>query len=49
MKSGWKTSEFWVMLGTVGASLFGMDVNLMTTAVSSAYVVGRSAVKMWDK
>ena len=50
MKSGWKTSEFWVtiaMLGTVVANSVGVpiEVGVAEAFVGAAYALGRSIYK----
>ena len=50
MKPGWKTTEFWVTLGTTLWALFGHALPptaqaLVATVVPAAYSIGRAIAK----
>ncbi len=53
MKTGWKTSEFWVMIFTIFANLFGEYAGiepgsfeqLASNLGSAAYIISRGVAK----
>jgi hypothetical protein len=47
IKQGWKTSEFWVVIGTIAAQLFGLPVDPMVNLVAGLYAAARSGLKIW--
>lgn len=49
MKSGFKTSEFWLTLGTVVAKLFIPDLPDEAIWSTAAYAISRGAAKVAKK
>ena len=47
IKSGWKTSEFWVMIVTAFAPLVGLPVEPMAVLAAALYTVARTAMKIF--
>jgi len=47
-KPGWQTSEFWMMLFSVAAPVFGLPVEPMVAVGSGLYAAARSAYKIWS-
>lgn len=45
MKPGWKTTEFWVMLGGIVAKVFVPSIPDDLIALAGTYIVGRAAQK----
>ena len=46
-KDGWKTSEFWMMLFSIAAPIFGLPIEPLTAIGAGLYAAGRSAYKIW--
>ena len=46
-KDGWKTSEFWMMIFSVAAPIFGLPVNELSAVGAGLYAAGRSAYKIY--
>lgn len=46
-KPGWQTSEFWIMMSSVAAPIFGLPVEPLTAVAGALYAAARSAYKIW--
>jgi len=46
-KPGYQTSEFWLMLFSVAAPLFGLPVDAMTAVGAGLYSAARAGYKIW--
>lgn len=46
MKSGWKTSEFWMMMISIAAPLFGLPVEPLSAVGAGLYAAARAGLKV---
>jgi hypothetical protein len=48
MKSGWKTSEFWMMIFSIAAPVLGLPVEPVVAIGSGMYAAARTAYKVYS-
>jgi hypothetical protein len=49
MKDGWRTSEFWMMMFSIAAPIFGLPVDALTAVGAGLYSASRAAYKIYSK